>query len=174
MKDPSQILEEVAETQERKDADYGEAWRLVGETLSLWMNHAGENELTIDADPDTLASLGLFTRRLDKLIRAFNGEFLGNDLNYESIRDSHADEAGYAGMHAALLAEQEPTTYSREPEPDWDEWFGEPHPIQTIEETITIGPISGEEDDLATEDEYDEALPIHQPYQEKYEELVRE
>jgi len=123
---PQEILTEAAKTYERKNADYGDAWRLVGKTLSLWCRHAGADELAFPTDPETLNSLGLFTRRLDKIIRAFNGEFLVDDLNYESIRDSHTDEATYAAIHASLLAEQEPVEYVRDKD------------VQEIDPTLNI------------------------------------
>ncbi|MFC7191903.1 hypothetical protein ACFQL7_20675 [Halocatena marina] len=94
------VLEENLNTHREKNDDYGD-WRIPGRTLALWAQE-------LDADPVDLTdkhnavSIGLYTRRLDKIIRAFNGEFAKDEMNFESIEDSHADESNYAAMHAAL------------------------------------------------------------------------
>lgn len=102
MPTPTDILNESIETHEQKNDDYGAAWRRGGEMLSL----LADEPITLETEEDYI-SLGLFIRRLDKIARAFNGEFLADDLNYESVTDSHSDEATYGAMHASLLAEQE-------------------------------------------------------------------
>lgn len=104
---PDQILRANAETYRKKNSDYGNSWRLAGETLSLWLRHAGLETVEIDTDPETWNSLGLFTRRLDKLIRAFNAEFVVEELNFESTADAHEDESTYGAMHASLLRADE-------------------------------------------------------------------
>jgi hypothetical protein len=163
MESPQEILTENAQTYDEKNDDYGDSWRLVGETLSLWCRHAGADELVFPTDSETLNSLGLFTRRLDKIIRAFNGEFLADELNFESIRDSHADESTYAAMHASLLAEQESIEFYKED-------------TECVEELLTGGgpvPVSvGFQAQPETEEDYDEALPIEPEYQAKYDELM--
>lgn len=100
---PDEILTQNAETYRDKNADYGDSWKLAGKTLAMWLQHAGVDELRLPADPDSLNSIGLFTRRLDKLIRSFNAEFVGSELNFESTIDSHEDESTYAAMAASLL-----------------------------------------------------------------------
>jgi len=90
-----------------KNDDYGNSWELGGRTLSLWLQGMGVDELTISTDPDTMTSLGLYFRRMDKLMRGFNGEFVSDDLNHESVFDSHHDEATYAEMHATLFSTTE-------------------------------------------------------------------
>lgn len=90
-----------------KNDDYGNSWELAGRTLSLWLQGAGVEELTISTDPDTMTSLGLYFRRIDKLMRGFNGEFVADELHHESVFDSHHDEATYAEMHATLFSTTE-------------------------------------------------------------------
>lgn len=139
MKDPSQILTESAETYQKKNKDYGESWRAIGEIL----HGLSKGEPLVLETPEDFVSFGLFTRRMDKIARCFNGEFLSDKLNFESISDSHSDEAAYAAIHAALLREPESVEYVRD---------------------------GGS--NIVTEDEYDAALPIDPEYQAKYEELV--
>lgn len=188
-KTPSQILHDAAETHEQKDDDYGASWRAIGHIL----HGLTDGEPVVLETPEDFISFGLFTRRLDKIARCFNGEFLSDgDLNYESIGDSHTDETAYAAMHAALLAEQEPpdtitflndSTVSRP---------GESEKItpalRSVDCTITVGGSDDEDDEyeptgdepqpggpaLTTEEDYDDALPVDPRYQAKYEELVRE
>ena len=105
---PDEILTQNAETYRDKNADYGDSWKLAGKTLALWLQHAGVDELRLPADEDTMNSIGLFTRRLDKIIRAFNAEFVVDELNFESTADAHEDESTYSAMHASLLREDEP------------------------------------------------------------------
>lgn len=91
---------------QRKNADYGDSWRLVGKTLALWCEHQGVDELTIPVHPTALNSFGLFTRRLDKMIRHFNGEFLTDDLRVdESIAETTEDQVPYAAMHTQIVEE---------------------------------------------------------------------
>ena len=114
---PEEILSRNADTYRRKNADYGDSWRLVGETMALWLQHTGQEELHVPADPDALNGLGLFTRRLDKVIRAFNAEYVVDELNFESTADAHEDESTYSAMHASLLRERE----ARETSDHWAE-----------------------------------------------------
>ena len=163
MKDPSQILQESAETHDKKDADYGTSWRAIGHIL----HGLSKGEPVVLETPEDFISFGLFTRRMDKIARCFNGEFLSDELNFESIADSHADETAYAAMHASLLGEQEPVEYVRDEE------------IQEIDPNLKVGgePV-GEVTDFSigfqTEEDYDDALPIDPEYQAKYEELTGE
>lgn len=102
-KSVTDILEDSAETYKKKQSDYGDSWRLVGEFLWLLTDEEGV-ELTSKED---FISFGLYTRRLDKLARGFNGDLLADGLNFESVQDSREDESVYAAMHAALASEQE-------------------------------------------------------------------
>ena len=95
--DPVGVLHEGAAVYEEKQEDYGSSWRLVGQFLK---NLAGDDGVTLTTAEDFI-SFGLYTRRLDKLARAFNGEFNADELNFESVNDSHQDESVYAAMHAA-------------------------------------------------------------------------
>lgn len=100
--DPTDYLFEGAETYSQKQEDYGDSWRLVG----YMMYAMADGEVVLDT-PQDFISFGLFTRRLDKIARAFNGEFNVEDMNFESIEDAHADESVYAAMSASNVAESE-------------------------------------------------------------------
>lgn len=104
MNQVSHILGEGMDTFAEKNDDYGDSWRLVGRFL---YELTGGEGVTLESEEDFI-SFGLFTRRLDKLTRAFNGEFLADDLNFESIADSHKDEMVYAAMHASLYEHKVP------------------------------------------------------------------
>ena len=97
------ILKEGAEVYESKEKDYGRSWRLVGETFSLWSDG---RPVTLET-PEDFVRFGLFTRRLDKLIRAYNAEFHSNQLSFEGVFDSHRDESVYAAMHASTYEEED-------------------------------------------------------------------
>ncbi|WP_372611554.1 hypothetical protein [Halomonas sp.] len=100
------VLEDSSSLYERKNADYGDAWRLVGKTMELWLQHQNVEELTIPANQHELNSFSLFTRRLDKMIREFNGWFVADGMEVEeSIAETHQDDVPYAAMHTEL-AEQ--------------------------------------------------------------------
>lgn len=102
--EPPTILREIASMQEEKNEDYGKAWELTGETLELWCEANDIEMVEFTADAQTFNSLFLYAHRLEKLIRAFNGEFMADgELNHESIADSHEDGTGYGGMHASLF-----------------------------------------------------------------------
>lgn len=96
-KTPEDVLFEGAETYEKKNEDYGDSWRQVGEFLH---EIAGDDGVVLET-PEDFISFGLFTRRLDKLARAFNGEFNTDSLNFEDVVDAHEDESVYAAMHAS-------------------------------------------------------------------------
>lgn len=99
MTKPENILYRGAKTYADKNDDYGDSWQKVGQILHLL---AGEDGVTLTT-PEEHVSYGLFTRRLDKLARAFHGEFFGDETNYEPTVDAHEDEMVYAAMHASLL-----------------------------------------------------------------------
>lgn len=97
MTEPPAFLREGADVYARKNDDYGDSWRKVGEILHLLSN--GE---TIELNtPEDHIAYGLYTRRLDKLARSFNGEFLADEMNFESVEDAHSDEMTYAAMSAS-------------------------------------------------------------------------
>lgn len=101
--DPDQILEQGARMYRKKNEAYGNAWQLTGKTISLWCDEM-DVDCVFEADAEKLTSLFLYMHRLEKLIRAFNGEFLADDeLAYETIADSHRDAGPYSAMHASLL-----------------------------------------------------------------------
>lgn len=97
----SEILHDSASLHEDKQKDYGRSTRLTGSIL--WQIAGGEPFMV--EGPEDLMSLGLYTRRLDKMARSFRGEFILDGLNFESINDSHNDESVYAAKHTALLEE---------------------------------------------------------------------
>jgi hypothetical protein len=98
---------------EKKNDDYADSWRLVGKTIELWLEHHGEEELTIPANEYALNSFGLFTRRLDKMLRAFNGWFLTDEMKVsESIVETQEDSVPYAAMHTQLAEEYSKLDFS--------------------------------------------------------------
>lgn len=103
MTNPSDILRQSAETYQKKNEDYGSSWYAIGEIL-CGLTH-GES-ITLET-PEDFVSFGLFTRRLDKLARAFSSEFLSDDVNFEAVEDSHMDASVYASMHASIFTDDE-------------------------------------------------------------------
>lgn len=100
------VLADSTDLYERKNADYGDSWQLVGKTMALWLDHQGVDELTIPTDAHTLNSFGLFTRRLDKMLREFNGWFVADEMQVsEAIAETHQDDVPYAAMHTQLAEE---------------------------------------------------------------------
>lgn len=97
MKKVTDILGHGAETYERKNADYGESWRNIGHILFQLANE----QPVVLASPEDWIAAGLFTRRMDKIARSFNGEFLAEEMNFESASDADEDESVYAAMQAA-------------------------------------------------------------------------
>ena len=98
---PSQVLEDNASLYREKNADYGNSWRLVGETVGMWADELGIDSVDV-SDPENAAALGLYWERLIKLVRAFNLEFSDQTPNNEATTESHADASTYAAMQAAL------------------------------------------------------------------------
>jgi hypothetical protein len=102
-------MEQSRDLYERKNADYGDSWRLTGKTMAMWLQHQGRDELRIPATEYHLNALGLFTRRLDKIIREFNGWMImqeGDDFRVnESIVETHMDDVPYSAMHTQLAEE---------------------------------------------------------------------
>ena len=98
MTDPSTLLHDLADVYESKNDDYGNSWEVAGQLL--WQMADGES-IELESAEDVIR-FGLWTRRMDKIVRAFNGEHRTDDLNHESVMDTHADEAVYAVMQATL------------------------------------------------------------------------
>lgn len=92
-------MEEGSEVYRRKREDYGTSVFDIGEIL--WIMAGGE-PVTLEG-PDDFAAIGIMSRRLDKMGRAFNGEFCSDgEMNFEGVLDSHLDEMVYAALHAEL------------------------------------------------------------------------
>lgn len=101
-----EIIDDAGDLYRRKNDDYGDSWRLVGKTMALWLQHQGVDEMTVPANEYALNSLGLFTRRLDKMIRHFNAEFVADELKVdESAVETTEDQVPYAAMHTSLAEE---------------------------------------------------------------------
>lgn len=96
---PHAILKEGGDVYKTKNEDYGDSWRDVGRILHLLAD--GET-IELETVQDHI-SYGLFTRRLDKLARAYHGEFIDDDPNHEPVVDAHEDEMVYAAMSATNL-----------------------------------------------------------------------
>lgn len=101
---PGDVLEANADLYRRKEDDYGEAWRIAGETLAMW---ADDLDIEFDpTDPQSAVTWNLYMQRLHKLVRAFNLNYGGEGPNNESITESHADASTYAAIHASYVNEQ--------------------------------------------------------------------
>lgn len=130
-----QVMGDAQDLYRRKNADYGDSWRLTGETLALWLQHQGVEELTIPVNGHALNSLGLFTRRLDKMIREFNGWFVADELLVdEAVPETHEDDVPYAAMHTELAEEYAAM--------DYDE-FNEFGPVPDPLHENPFGPAAG-------------------------------
>jgi len=105
-----EILNDSEELFSRKEEDYGESWKLTGRILSLIIEQQGKEEITIPSEPEYLISLGLYTRRLDKLVRSFNATFIQGELEVdESVPETVEDQVPYAAMQTSVaedLAEE--------------------------------------------------------------------
>jgi len=114
---PAEILEESKSLYQAKENDYGESWRLTGKIMYLLLSQRDEETLKIPVEPEYLTALGLYTRRIDKLVRSFNGTFLEDELEVdESVEETVKDQVPYAAMHAALTKELQQVTVEEEPD----------------------------------------------------------
>lgn len=129
--DPAELLEECAELYREKNDAYGDAWKLAPKTIAMWCEEMGVEELTVEADTDQLASFSLYIRRLEKIIRSFNGEFVVDEQAFEDIEDGHVDSAPYSTMHATVVREDEDDDASEEV--DWGNHFVERVPCDDHE-----------------------------------------
>lgn len=115
-RDAGEIMQESQELYDRKNADYGDSWRLAGKTMALWFEHQGMDEVRIPTNEYHMTAFQLFTRRLDKMIRTFNSWFMleeGDELQVsESTIETHEDEVPYAAMHTQLAEEYAALDYS--------------------------------------------------------------
>lgn len=111
-----EVMTDSQNLYDRKNADYGDSWKLAGKTLALWFQHQGMDEVRIPTNEYHMTSFQLFTRRLDKMIRTFNGWFMldeGDELQVsESIVETHEDEVPYSAMHTQLAEEYAALDYS--------------------------------------------------------------
>jgi hypothetical protein len=108
---PPELLEQAKTLYESKERDYGESWRLTGIILANILQQQGEDELVVPAEAEYLSALGLYTRRLDKLVRSFNGTFLSDDFEVdESLSETINDQIPYAAMHTTLTHEMQAET----------------------------------------------------------------
>jgi len=103
--EPSDVLHEVAEQQQAKNADYGSSWQKTGELKAVL---AG-GELPHIETADEAVMDGLYTRMLDKLSRGYTLEFLNDEreIDDEALADTFRDLAGYAAMAAAEVENSE-------------------------------------------------------------------
>jgi len=98
-----QVLEDSKELYGDKEDDYGESWRLTGKILSLIIEQQNQEEIVIPSDPDYLIALGLYTRRLDKLVRSFNATFIQEEVKVdESVAETVGDQVPYAAMQTEV------------------------------------------------------------------------
>jgi hypothetical protein len=105
---PAEVLESAKTLYEDKEEDYGASWRLTGEILSEIIKTQGKEEITIPAEPEYLIAFGLYTRRLDKLVRSFNGTFIADEMNVdESVTETVKDQAPYAAMQTTIAQEMQ-------------------------------------------------------------------
>lgn len=102
---PDDVLRNNAELFEQKDEDYGGSWRLAGETMAMWAEELGIDDID-PSDQRQMISLGLYYQRVIKLTRAFNLEFGDGDPNNEDIDESHEDESTYAAIHTSFELER--------------------------------------------------------------------
>lgn len=96
MKRAQDLMEEAIGTYEQKNADYGESWKNIGHIL----HGLAQGEPVVLETPEDFIAIGLFTRRLDKLSRSFNAEFVADEMNFESGVDADTDDIPYAAMQA--------------------------------------------------------------------------
>lgn len=111
MATPGKIMEQSKSLYEKKNQDYGDSWRLTGEIVATILNQQGEKTLEIPAEPEYISAFALYVRRLDKVVRSFNGTFISGDLEVdESVEETITDQVPYAAMHAALAQEMTTVT----------------------------------------------------------------
>lgn len=97
------ILSDSHELYQKKNSDYGDSWKLVGKTLAMWLDHQDEDTLEVPAEPEPLNALGLYFRRLDKVIRSFNGTFIQDEMEVdESVPETTRDQVPYAAMQTEI------------------------------------------------------------------------
>jgi len=102
----TEIMGDSQDLYARKNADYGDSWTLAGKTMAMWFQHQGINKVQIPTTEVHMTSFQLFTRRLDKMIRSFNGWFCleeGEEFQVdEGIVETQQDQVPYAAMHTQL------------------------------------------------------------------------
>lgn len=105
MTTPDERLRQAAETYRAKNDDYGDSWRKVG---ALIWELADEQPIVLES-PEDVIRFGLYTRRLDKISGAFQGDFVADEeLNFEDAANRHEDEGTYAFMHSSTYGDAAP------------------------------------------------------------------
>jgi hypothetical protein len=101
------VLEDAHDLYERKNDDYADSWRLTGKTIALWLQHDGHEVTEVPSDPEFWIALGLYTRRLDKMIRSFMQTFAteGEPSVDESATETTEDQVPYAAMQTVISEE---------------------------------------------------------------------
>jgi hypothetical protein len=77
--------------------------------MALWLEHEGVDELTLPTDdPAAFIAFGLYTRRLDKMVRSFMqglAQMDGDTRVDESIIETTEDQVPYAAMQTVIAEE---------------------------------------------------------------------
>ena len=96
----SDNLHQLGDMFEKKNSDYGDAYKKVGELFHL---------LDPSVDPNKANIMNLFSILLGKIIRFHNLNFLDNaeHVNFESIEDTLDDISIYAQMIKELINPKE-------------------------------------------------------------------
>jgi hypothetical protein len=103
-----EVLKDSEKLFTSKEQDYGESWRLTGKILAAILEQQDEDELVIPADPKALSAFGLFTRKIDKLVRSFNGVFIQDELEVdENLAETAQDQIPYDAMLTVLFTEMQ-------------------------------------------------------------------
>lgn len=101
------VLQDASDLYERKNEDYADSWRLTGKTLAMWLQHEGNDVTEIPNDPEAWIAIGLYTRRLDKMIRSFM-QIFNNDGEPEvdeAVTETTEDQVPYAAMQTVIAEE---------------------------------------------------------------------
>ena len=115
--DPDEVLRSNADLYEQKDEDYGSSWELAGQTMAMWAEQCGIDQID-PSNPQQMVSLGLYFQRLHKITRSYNLEFGSGDPNNEPIGESHRDESTYAGIHASYAERESQSSSTSDVEQD--------------------------------------------------------
>jgi hypothetical protein len=106
-RDTNDVLQDASELYERKNEDYADSWRLTGQTIAMWLQHEGNDVTEIPNNPEAWIAIGLYTRRLDKMIRSFM-QIFNNDGEPEvdeAVTETTEDQVPYAAMQTVIAEE---------------------------------------------------------------------